>query len=487
MIPDSLATQPIFLCVDDTMVAKAGTRFENVSKLFDHAAHNGSNYLNGHCFVSIMLCTPVWKNDRVSYLSLPLGYRMWQKKESKLELAASMIRQVMPEFQEKKQVIILCDSWYTKRNLVSIVDEYLNLDLIGNARIDSVMYASAHTGRRGRPAKHGKRLSVETDFAFSNEKIGDYYIGAHRVITNLFGCREIQAYVTATEKEHGTKRLFFSTIFPEDLQIFCAWQEKEPLNQTGSDRMKYIPLFLYSFRWNIIPISALGILKQATMNRKRSGLFATFVKNIETHIKSNAITKALKQLIHQQVYVDMKNREIHVGGQLVYYEGGEGYCFHNSETKTDADIRDIPMTQMVYDAFRKQRELNLMLGLQSNVEIGGRSGFIFNTKHGRPIMPAGVNSFLKNIVNAYNKKESKLAEEENREPELMPPISSHTLRHTGCTRLGENNVNPKVMQYVMGHSDAQITMNVYNHIAEKSHVENEMSKMNLPETVPAVV
>ena len=26
---------------------------------------------------------------------------------------------------------------------------------------------------------------------------------------------------------------------------------------------------------------------------------------------------------------------------------------------------------------------------------------------------------------------------------------------------------------------------VYNHIAEKSHMENEMSKMNLPETVPA--
>ena len=66
-------------------------------------------------------------------------------------------------------------------------------------------------------------------------------------------------------------------------------------------------------------------------------------------------------------------------------------------------------------------------------------------------------------------------------------LISNTLRHTGCTRLGENNVNPKVMQYVMGHSDAQITMNVYNHIAEKSHVENEMSKMNLPETLTSVV
>lgn len=77
--------------------------------------------------------------------------------------------------------------------------------------------------------------------------------------------------------------------------------------------------------------------------------------------------------------------------------------------------------------------------------------------------------------------------DEKREPEPMPHISSHILRHTGCTRLDENNVNPKVMQYVMGHSDAQITMNVYNHIAERSHVENEMSKMNLPETVTAVV
>ena len=30
--------------------------------------------------------------------------------------------------------------------------------------------------------------------------------------------------------------------------------------------------------------------------------FATFVKNIETHIKSNAMTRALKQLVCQQVY-----------------------------------------------------------------------------------------------------------------------------------------------------------------------------------------
>ena len=65
---------------------------------------------------------------------------MWQKKESKLDLAASMVRQAMPELRTKRNVIILCDSWYVKKNLVSIVDEYENLDLIGNAGSDSVIY-----------------------------------------------------------------------------------------------------------------------------------------------------------------------------------------------------------------------------------------------------------------------------------------------------------------------------------------------------------
>lgn len=110
LIPEQLKSQPVFLCIDDTIISKFGTKFENVSKLFDHATHNGCNYLNGHCFVSLMLCVPVWNRDKISYLAVPLGYRMWQKKESRLELA------------------------------VSIVKEYPNLDLIENARADSIIY-----------------------------------------------------------------------------------------------------------------------------------------------------------------------------------------------------------------------------------------------------------------------------------------------------------------------------------------------------------
>ena len=353
LIPELLETQPIFLCIDDTIVPKFGKKFEDVSTLFDHASHNDSNYLNGHCFVSLMLCIPVWNNRKVVYQAVPLGYRMWQKKESKLELAASMVRQVMPEFKAKKNVLILCDSWYAKKNFVRVVDEYSNLDIICNARYDSVMYdlAPEPTGRRGRPVKHGRRLSVEEDFALSDEKIGDYYTGVRRVLTNIFGTREVLAYVTSTGKDSGSRRLFFSTVFPEQLHIFCAWQEKVPLNQTGSSWMQYIPLFLYAFRWNI----EVGYYEQKTfwslcsyMVRSSKGIemlvnlinitycamkllpyqdetfakyhtksvqefrfalseqirrqvfYATFVDSIENSIKSNTVMNALKQLIVQQ-------------------------------------------------------------------------------------------------------------------------------------------------------------------------------------------
>ena len=102
-----------------------------------------------------------------------------------------------------------------------------------------------------RPALHGKKLSIQNDFTLSDEKIGDYYMAVRRVLANIFGKRTVLAFVTSADKTKGSRRLFFSTVSPEQLQIFCAWQEKAPLNQTGSDRMQFIPLMLYVFRWPI--------------------------------------------------------------------------------------------------------------------------------------------------------------------------------------------------------------------------------------------
>jgi len=278
---------------------------------------------------------------------------MWTKETSKLELSASMVCRVMPEFSTQKNVILLCDSWYAKKDLMCVVDEYENLDAICNARYDSVLYdlALQLTGKRGRPAKHGRRLCVEEDFILSDEKIEDYYIGVRRVLTNLFGQREALAYVTASGKTQGSRRLFFSAIFPHQMQIFCAWQEKESLNQIGSGHMQFIPLLCYCFRWNIevsyyeqktfwslcnymvrsskgiemlvnlinTAYCAMKILpyQEEDFSKYRSEsvqefrfalsegirrevFCATFLQNIETGIKSNSIIKSLKQLLWHQ-------------------------------------------------------------------------------------------------------------------------------------------------------------------------------------------
>lgn len=253
IIPDPIAYHPVFLCIDDTIVPKSGKKFEHISKLYDHAAHGGSSYLNGHCFVSLMFCVPIRKQGNISYLSIPLGYRMWDKSKSKLQLAADMVRQVMPELTGQKNVILMFDSWYAKKELLCVVDEFSNLDIICGARSDTVLYdlAPSKTGKRGRPKKRGDRLSLATDFSMTKEKIGGYFIGYRFVLTNLFGNRKVLAYATAAEQKQRSRRLFLSTLFPTDLRFACAWFQDAPINQVGWQWMPYLPLFLYKLRWNI--------------------------------------------------------------------------------------------------------------------------------------------------------------------------------------------------------------------------------------------
>ena len=92
VVPGQLAAQALFLSIDDTMVEKEGERSELRSRLFDHAAHNGPDHLDGHCMVSILLSFPVLVDGPIRYLSVPLGYRLWDKKQTKLEIAAGMVR-----------------------------------------------------------------------------------------------------------------------------------------------------------------------------------------------------------------------------------------------------------------------------------------------------------------------------------------------------------------------------------------------------------
>ena len=174
--------------------------------------------------------------------------------------------------------------------------------------------------------------------------------------------------------------------------------------------------------------------------------------------------------------VDMIEKELSINHQLIYKDWGNGYGFRASTPKTKSGIRTIPFTDTVHRAFAEQRKINFMLGRHSIEEIDGYSDFIFLAKTGRPLMPSAVNNVIYNVIDTYNKEEVEKAKKEHRKPELLPKISAHNLRHTACSNMAKQGMNIKVLQYLMGHAHSDVTMDVYNHIANKQDIKEEVER-----------
>ena len=58
----------------------------------------------------------------------------------------------------------------------------------------------------------------------------------------------------------------------------------------------------------------------------------------------------------------------------------------------------------------------------------------------------------------------------------MPNITPHVYRHTYCSNMAKSGMNSKTLQYLMGHSDIGVTMNVYTHVGLED-AEDELRKM----------
>lgn len=174
--------------------------------------------------------------------------------------------------------------------------------------------------------------------------------------------------------------------------------------------------------------------------------------------------------------IDYINNVIHIQHQLQYLNLDGKFKFYVSPLKTEAGKRDIPITPEIQKCLTDIKNMMMFTGRRSDVEVDGYTDFLFVTKNGTVYAVSAINFILKNIVKKYNKKEQEKASKEKRNPEYLPHISSHILRHTACTRMAEQGMDIKVLQYIMGHSDAGVTMNVYNHV-DNIRVKNEMQKI----------
>ena len=120
------------------------------------------------------------------------------------------------------------------------------------------------------------------------------------------------------------------------------------------------------------------------------------------------------------------------------------------------------MSDEVYQAFQnilKHRRK------QKNLVIDGYSDFLFINRNGNPQVAVNYEAVFRKLVDKYNSKHE----------EPLPKITPHVMRHTFCTRLANAGMNPKALQYVMGHSNITITLNRYTH-ASLETVKSELQR-----------
>ena len=106
-----------------------------------------------------------------------------------------------------------------------------------------------------------------------------------------------------------------------------------------------------------------------------------------------------------------------------------------------------------------------------NLKDDKKVGFLFMDKNGMPKVAGHWQKNFQNMINKYNRTHTV----------QLPEITPHVCRHTYCTNMARAGMNPKSLQYLMGHSEVATTMDVYMHFGyeEAKKEVGKMSRENL--------
>lgn len=147
--------------------------------------------------------------------------------------------------------------------------------------------------------------------------------------------------------------------------------------------------------------------------------------------------------------IDLKNREINIDHQLQRKRDG---TYVIVPTKTNAGTRVLPMSTEVYRCCKRILENRHAPRIEPVIK--DVSGFLFFDKNGMPMVSLHWEHYFKHICQKYNKIYKV----------QMPKVTPHVCRHTYCSNMARSGMNPKTLQYLMGHSDIGVTLNTYTHL-----------------------
>ena len=159
--------------------------------------------------------------------------------------------------------------------------------------------------------------------------------------------------------------------------------------------------------------------------------------------------------------IDFREMRINVDHQL---QRKRDMTYVVEPTKTTSGTRMVPMTKEVADCFRRI----LANRIKPKVEpmIDGYTGFLFLDKNEVPMVALHWEKYFKHILDKYNSIYK----------EQLPKITPHVCRHTFCSNMAKSGMNPKTLQYIMGHSDISVTLNTYSHVGFEDAKE-ELSRV----------
>lgn len=144
--------------------------------------------------------------------------------------------------------------------------------------------------------------------------------------------------------------------------------------------------------------------------------------------------------------LDFESRLINVNHQLL---GNHKRGFYITTPKTKSSIRQIPMSETVYSALKRI----VARPRPEDFEVDGYTNFVFFNEKGVPRNGKFYRSALGRMM-------KKCIEQNDIE---LPNISPHVLRHTFCTKMANLGMNPKALQYIMGHKKITMTLDYYAH------------------------
>lgn len=225
------------------------------------------------------------------------------------------------------------------------------------------------------------------------------------------------------------------------------------------------------FEFQLATIIINDSIRREAISKKQERMFLKFVKD-DSHFSKYyegiyilfktgmRISEFCGLTIHD---IDMKERTIDINHQLQRLSDME---YIIEPTKTNAGKRVLPMTQDVYECF--QTILKNRKTPKKEPMIGKYVGFLYLDKNGMPMVALHWQKYFDHICEKYNKIYR----------EQIPKITPHVCRHTYCTNMALAGMNPKTLQYLMGHSEIGVTLDVYTHVSFED-ARDEVEKMNI--------